>query len=155
MGLGWSFLGPRELLQHSCSQISPPCQVLDSRCFFSTAQCHWSCSQVPPCCNLNQNNRQQLFRGKVASQCCVSVCGLLGFGGLLSPAVRNAARAVLVLGFVFQLLRFLLELVGGAESRSHAGAGCALMKSDSDPAQSLSTSLNLICLLGCTRAARR
>lgn len=155
MGLGWSLLGPRELLQQSCSQICPPCQVLVSRCIFSTAQCPWSCSQVPPCCNLNQNNTQQLFGGKDASQCCVSVCGLLGFGGLLSQAVRSAARAVLALGFVFQLLRFLLGLVGGAESWSHAGAGCALMKSDSDPAQSLSTSLNLVCLLGCTKAARR
>lgn len=144
MGLEWSFLSPRELLQQSCSQISPPCQVLVSRCFFSTAQCHWSYSQVPPCFNLNQNNEQHLFCRKVASQCCVSVCGLLGFGGLLSQAVRNAARAVLALGFVFQPLRFLLGLVEAAESRSHAEAGCALMKSDTDPAESLSTSLNLI-----------
>lgn len=48
---------------------------------------------------------------EIASLCCVSVCGLLGFGGLLSQAVRNAVRAVLALGFVFQLLRFLLGLV--------------------------------------------
>lgn len=30
---------------------------------------------------------------------------------MLSQAVRNAVRAVLALGFVFQLLRFLLGLV--------------------------------------------
>lgn len=110
--------GSRLWVPGSCSQTSPPCQVLASRCFSSTARCHSSCSQAPPCCNLNQNHKQQLFRGKVASQCCVSACGLLGFGGLLSQAARNAVGAVLALGFGFQLLRFLLGLW---RERSHAG----------------------------------
>lgn len=59
--------------------------------------------------------RKKLFPAKAASHCRAHACGLLGFGGPLSPAGRNRVRLLLlVVSLGFKMLSFLLGARGGS-----------------------------------------